>query len=559
MPRKKKDQEYQDWVKTVKYCRSSRQGMTTAWKRWYNMMDDNLFTRRMPDGSKPIEVNEMNAIVQNIIPAIALDQGIVEVRSISADDLDMAQAFIWEGVGRYIVKQYNLHEPLVKTIFDALVLGDGLIKIGYYLFPMVGEAQWRAGLASENAVAPYSVFGLNTPMFEFYPDYYASDWRRMRYYVHEYTKHMDELKDNPALDQKVVNKLKPNSGVLSYLKNMVFAFDDKDKPPEDYVTIQEIHSFPEGEVFILAEDAGVEEFLYKGPEQFPMLPFERLSFFPRPLKLWGKGITQSIEGHILDLSKLHNYAMNVAKKQSLIKLLLNSAVWKPEEIKRLERGVDTTHGLPGDPRDSYEIIDYGATGTNFMFEQLMERKRRIIRDQSGVSQVQMGTPEPGIDTATEASILKGQGDLRNLWRAKMFSMFASRVLEKMFYVISVTYEPERIAAMAGLPVPMVVPLIEAYNPSKFLVEYGHTAAISRTERLQKLQILASLAGPALNPAVFLKLLTEVLGFEFSDALLVQGQMLSGGSPQQGNQAAPGTPGARPAESDDQMMANMSRG
>ena len=549
-----KDEEYNHWVKAIRYCRSARRDMEKCWKRWYNIIDDNLFRGKMASGGEAIEVNELTAIVENIMPSIALKPGQVEIRSFAIEDME--EAAIDEAIARYLIRQYDLHRDFSLTIYDALVLGDGIMKLGYWLSPLVTEAQWRAGLGAEMSVSALSAFALNVPLFEIYPDYAADRWSRQRFIVHEIDKHIDELRDNPILEQSVVRKIKPNRTVEKLFN---LGLERQDAKEAEYVTIQEIYDFPNGQLLIMAGEAGPKQFLYRGDAPFPFIPVERLEFFPRPLNVWGKSISQSVESHILSLSKLHNYMEMAVKKESLIKLLVNAALIPDKLQKKFETSKDEVIPVKGNPQGATFPVDYRTVSSNYSFERAMDRKMATLRELSGVTYTERGIHEPGVQTATESAMLKGASEVRNAWRSEMFSKFASRVLEKLLYIVTTTYEPARIAKMVGYPVEAIRPYIRPYDPSRFVLEYGQAAAASNIERIQKLQVLVNMIGPALNPAMVLKLLTDALGFEYSDALLIQGQLLqTGGASGAMSQSPAGTPGRRPAETGEAQMRRLTQ-
>lgn len=548
--RKPKDKVYNDWVTAIKHARSGRMAMEQCWRRWYNITDDYLWGNRRGNKTyEPIQVNMMQSLLQSIIPNVTFQGGKVELRAFAMED--MIGAAIWEKAAKYLVLKQNLADEFEMVVFNALVLGDGLMKVGHHTLPLLSEPQWNAGLASERGAQPFSVYGAEWPLFEFLPDYSVDRWKRQRFFIHELDKHIDEVHDNPAYNKKQVDKVKPTRRTeeIFYLSH-----PDKVDKKKDYVAIQEVHDLINAKVMVIAEGAGPDSYLYNEPEPFNMIPMERLSFFPRPMNVFGKGITQSIEKHLLSISKMHTYMEKVARNEALINVLVDVAKIPKEMIKELEKSKDSFIAVTGDPAGSYDIMQFGAASKNFVFDQILGLKKQEIREQAGAGRQQQGMHEPGIRTATESMLLEGNADVINKWRARKFSEFASRVLEKMLFIVSVTYTPERIAKMVGYPVQAIAPFLEPYDPSKYILKYGETAVTDRAERMQKFQAFVGLFGQVLNPAMMIQVAADVFDLEYSDEMLIPGQMMGGGAGQQTGGGQPATAGFRPEESQSQQQA-----
>ena len=546
--KKNKKEEYDSWIMHIRRARSARKPMETVWKRWYNIADDAMWGK----GSKNInatQVNVIQSLLQNIIPNISFREGKTEIRAIAQQDI--FSAAIYEKIIRYIVKKQHLAEEFMMVIFNALILGDGLLKIGYDMMPLLSEPQWNAGLATERGASPYSVYGMEWPLFEFQPDYTVDRWRRQRFFIHEMDKHIDEVQDNPLYKKAQLDKVKP-----SRRTDEIFYTGDPDNvdKKKDYVPIQEIHDLVNAEMLIVADKSGADDFLYRGPEPFGMIPMEHLFFFPRPMNVFGKGITQSIEKHIISISKMHTYMENILKKEALLKIIVDASKFGPKQRKELDKSEDSIISVPGDPKGSYEVINYGSASNQFAFERALGLKDQTVRNIAGAGRQQEGLHEVGVSSATESSILQGNADAINLWRSQRFADFAGRVLEKMLFIVTATYEPERIAKMVGYPVQAIAPFIsEPYDPSKFMLTYGQAALMDSAERRENFMIFMKLFGGAINPAIAVQIAADIFDLQYTDEMLVPGQMLGNPAMQGQGGGQPATPGYRPAESQNQGM------
>jgi hypothetical protein len=235
-------------------------------------------------------------------------------------------------------------------------------------------------------------------------------------------------------------------------------------------------------------------------------------------------MTQSIEKHVKELSEVQTYMNRTVAKEAILHVLINSAMITPEAQQKLEDGKDGYVPVisDGDLSHAVHVLDYGTNSSQYSFQVARQELLETIRSISGVAASQRGWHEPGVETAEEARMLEAAGDVRNTMRKRAFSRFASRTISKLLYIITLEYPPERIAAMAGIG-PEYAPLIAAAGPfdaTKFVVDYGMTAANSRQERLQKLMIFKSMVGDYLNPAVLARMTADVLDFDFTDELMV---------------------------------------
>jgi hypothetical protein len=543
MPEYTQDTEYTAWCETYRYAVEGRQQIEKCWRRWYNILDDSLYaSAKNSDGSDAVEVNELASIIETIVPNIILNPGRIEISAIKQENVNLA--VIYEYIAKYILTHYNIKEQFIQAVVDTLTLGDSLIKVGYWLLPLVQDAQWRTGLTG---VGTASAFALHTPLFEFYPDYHVKKWSLQRFFIHEVWKHIDELKDNELFEKSQVDKLKPSQSELDVFD----IHDNTGSKRKEYVKLQEIHNLITGEMLVMSYDGGPNSFLMRQPEEHPIIPFERLSFFPRPLNLWGTSVSQRIERHLISLSRMHSGLDSILRKLAVFKFLYDGTKWKSEMVKLLKTANDEVIPTIGPPEGSYQVIDLGIASKQFVFDQAINLKLATIRSSSGVTSQQQGVAQAGIDTAFEVNTLQSAADVKNKMRLSIFEAFAQRVLEKLIYLVSVEYTSDRIAGMVGFDEDIIRQMnIPPYDPSKYIVKYGESAVTANQDKLQKLMILQQ-SGLPLNPVEYARQMVDALGLEWTDELIIQGLPMNNmRSPQQGGGERPqgvSTPGASPKQ------------
>lgn len=518
-----KEEEYAYWTEIYRNCVDSRRDIEQQWVKYYNAVDDQLFVgRKNADKSDVIEINELSSIVETIIPNIILKPGSVEVRAVNEEDI--YRAVIYEYIAKYILRHYNIRDQFIRTVFDTLVLGDGLVKVGYWLLPLIQDAQWRAGMSSSSRSGGFvdvgeSAFALHTKLFEFYPDYHIDDWSQQRFFIHEVWKHISEFEDNDLYDKKVVKRLKPSLVEKDLYSTTTGNFDFLKK--KEYVKVQEIHDLINAKMKIMSYDSGAGEFLYDNDVLYPIIPFERLAFGYRPMKIWGSSVSQKIYQHVKSLSKYHSALDSLLGKLGITKVLYNQALWKADMIKKLEASSDSVIGIAGPPTGSYEVMDLGISSKQFVFDRAIALKEETIRSISGVTRSQMGEHDVGAKTAFEVNVLKGSADVKMAMRLELFESFASRVMEKLLYIVSIEYEPARVAQMTGIRADVVDGLMQPYDPSRFVLSYGESAMEANNERLQKLTFLLN-SGLPLNPVEFGRIFMDALNLEYTDNLILPG-------------------------------------
>jgi len=329
--------------------------------------------------------------------------------------------------------------------------------------------------------------------------------------------HIDDILDNPAYKKKASRKLSP-----TYSADEVFDFESSPNidVEHEYVKIQEVHDFRLGRVGIMAE--GLNEWLYYDDEPYNIVPYENLTFWPRPKSVWGDSLTQSIEKHVKELSETMTYMNRTVAKEALLKVLYNPAMIG-ENLARMEDKSDSFIPVLGDDLSkALHVVDYGTAQSQYAFHMSLTQIREMIRSVSGVTAQQRGWHEEGVETAVEANMLQSAADVRNTMRQRMFSRFASRSISKLLYIITLEYPAERIAEMAGLDSSWawMIRAAGTFDATKFNVDYGMTAVNARQERLQKLVMFKNLVGDYLNPVVIAKMAADILDFDFVDEMMV---------------------------------------
>ena len=546
----KREELISRWKSRYDFSNHKRKPDVARWARWERYIDDEMWSSPIDKVGKRLhEVNELKSCIMSVMPYIILEPAVIQIRAYSPEDAP--EAMIREKIARNIDRQHDLFEEFMFGVYDGLLYGNGIFKLSYRDDLMIGRPNLSSSLPSR------SINIRSVPLGEIFPDFSVRKWKEQGYIIHESAVHYDDLLGNPAYKQSLVKKIRPS---LTEAEVHDFIVPPGHSGEKEYVPIREIHSFRTGDVFITS-DFNEKDWLYEGPELYGISPFKNLWFFPRPKVLWGDSLTQSIEEHIKELGEVYTFMMDRVGIEALLKVIYQAASFGPDEMDKLENPnhayIATTEE---NPANAIHVVDFSTAKSQYTFQTAMAEIREVIRSVSGVTAQQRGWHEAGVETKAEAIMLNDASQIRSVLRQKMFSRFAADVVNDLLYISSLEYTPERLAKMAGLN-PQYTYLLQHYGPhdrSKFVVDYGMTAANSRAERIQKLQIFQQLVGPYLNPAIIAQIAAEALDFEYSEEMIIYqalglmpgGQGQGGGQqgiPQQGRQQAMGVLNSRIAQ------------
>jgi len=295
-------------------------------------MDDNLWlNQRLPDGTSPSDVNELKPCILSILPYVILEPPVTDVRAYDPNDVQMAA--IWGGVAEHIDKRLDLFSEFYECAYDALLYGDGVMKLGYWEDILLDRPLWGEGL-TEPFGQSIGLHASHTPLYEIYPDMRKDRWNKMEYIIHSKAIHIDDVKSNPAYKQSIVKKIKPNLQDTMIYDVILQNKDMKD----EYVAIQEIHDYRDGKVRVMAP--GVDDWLAIENEPYGISPFEHLQFMFRPRTLWGDSISQAVQKHQKDISEITTYMVRALSREGIVKLLMRMAEWDEGSIVKLKSPYD---------------------------------------------------------------------------------------------------------------------------------------------------------------------------------------------------------------------------
>jgi hypothetical protein len=529
------------WKKRIKISRDIREQYMSDWVYWQNMFDDNMWsTRRSTKQSSRIinnsvnsavQVNELESIVMSMLPQIDFHTPIFEVET--NIDGDLFSSLVYEFYSMKLFEVLKMFFSVREMVFDTLLLGGGVHKTGI-------SYQVEQNTADNNIIEELPVSTSVSPMNMLW-DYRFDNWTGKLWIAEEIVKPLDIIKDSDMYEHT-----KDLKGNLSSYADASFQTANSYGEEADMVRIVEIHDLQKHKLLVVSLQH--DEFL-RYEDDYQTEIYDRLEFIPTaPRRFWGKSIVQSLEDHIVRLSKHNQYMDNDSSATGRQIYMIDSSLGG-ENVKLLEssksRVVLSVDGLTQMGNPPVQQVRLASNTFNWM--SVINEVERTIRLLSGSSMQERGAHEPGVETLGESAMLAEKSAIRNQDRALLLSFFIQEVMGKMLKLSSDFIRPERIAEVIGIP-PELAWKIEPFDKMKLSVKFGSTAVEARQTYLNKLLMLAQLFPQALNQQELIQRVMNALGFGLRDIRLLsnggqvpsetpptsagggQGQLSSGSAP-----------------------------
>lgn len=523
----KSSEELNDWKDEISKARKQRQVYVTHWNYWEQVYDDNLWgnhrfesiarkSSQNKSNFRP-QINELESIVMNILPKIHFYAPVFEISSNYNEPLYRFSAYIYELLAGVLYDKLGMFDTVGDVILDTLLLGGGVHKVGYSYTVETSAYSLGDGTTENPEITNDMVFsGYVSPKNVLW-DSRVTSWRDKRWFAEEIIKPVEEVKKSTLYSAK---DLKGNLTLTS--DNEGIRQEVKENRKGDLVRLVEIHDLINSKILTIAD--GHDSILRKD-DDYGIELYDSLCFIPsRPRRFWGKSIAQSIEEHMINLSKIYHYMMSHSKRAGLTKLLAESSLLSPEAIRKLESSNDfeivPIDGVSqGEPIQ--ELKHSGVSADWFSNYTVVDS---IIRYLSGVTQQERGRHETGVATAFEVARLAEASDVRNRYRILMLNRFVANVMRKLLTIVSDNFPTERIADMVGLPEEFSFQILP-FDNMKLEVKYGSTAVEARREQLNRVIMFSQLAaqfGLQVNPQGVLELISGALGLELNESMLLLG-------------------------------------
>ena len=515
-----REEELVLWKKRIKISRDIREQYISDWIYWQNMFDDNMWSSRrslkqnsrltMNSLNSAVQVNELESIIMSMLPQIDFHTPIFEVETnVDSTSEMLFTSLVYEF---YALRLFEMLKMFFKTrdiVFDTLLLGGGVHKTGI-------AYEVEQNVSDNNIINELPISAPVSPMNLLW-DYRFDNWDGKLWIAEEIVKPIELIQDSSIYSN--TKDLKSN---ISSYEDAGYVTTENYGTDKDMVRIVEIHDLQNHKLIVISLQHN--EFL-RYDDDYQTEIYDRLEFIPSaPRRFWGKSIVQSLEEHLIRLSKINQYMDNDSSAQGRQIYMVDSSIGN-EQIKLLESSqskiiipVDGLNGMPQDP-----IRELRLVAKTFNWTSIINEIDRTIRLLSGASMQERGAHEPGVETLGESNMLAEKSAVRNNDRALILSFFIQEVMGKMLKLSSDFIRPERIAEIVGIPVELSYK-IEPFDRMKLSVKFGSTAIESRQTYLNKLLMLAQLFPQSLNQTELIQKVMNALGFGIRDIRLLSSQV-----------------------------------
>lgn len=540
-----------------------KQNYLPDWVYWEKVYNDQVWggneksrsARRASVNEKGFipQLNELESIVLTILPEILFfDPAFEFTPTHPAWDWSAA---VWELFAAHLYKIKEFDETLEEIALDGLILGSGVHKSGYSY--EVADTSYQLGDATtgKTETSKDMTFSDWVSPKDLLLDYRVDKWGDVRWIAQEIRKPVEEVKAN-----KMYSNTSDLVGTLSSTDQFTGMTPPSRKEfknrKNDTVLLTEIHDLEQGKIITVADKH--DKFLRRD-DDYGIPLFDMLSFTPaRPKRVFGKSIAQSIEEHMIAVSKYLYYMDEHTRRGGVSRWVFDKNKVDRDVIEKMKSPTDFAMIGVEDLDGGIPIQEIKASPMSMEWFSLFNMRQSMMRMLSGVTMQSRGRHEPGVETAFEAAKLQEAGDGRNRSRVKKLNRFIAKIMERQLRIVSDTWSREQILASLGIPAELSFKLLPFTNMA-INVKFGSTAMQARNEELQKVMSLAQILGQAgiqVNPEGFVKIVSNAIGLDFRQLSLLLQQPPTQGQGGTGSQPGTGEPGGGGGGTDQQILGQL---
>ena len=220
-----KEEELKVWKQRIKLAEEFRKPFLTDWNYYEQVYDSNLWGKNafgqrniLTNPSSPVQINETDPIINNIIPKIAFNYPIFDVEDMVAGN--SLAALIYEVYALKLYEVLDMFFVIRDVIMDALLLGGGIHKTGMMYDVELSQYNVEGSQATISGTIPSYI---NNEMLisvavsprNVYWDYQFNSWKDKRWIAEEIIKPVDEVKDSGLYSN--TRNLKGNLSIAEFL------------------------------------------------------------------------------------------------------------------------------------------------------------------------------------------------------------------------------------------------------------------------------------------------------------------------------------------------------
>lgn len=427
-------QKVELWKERIKVCEKfAKENFSENAKRWINLYEGKHFKGSVELRDR-IVVNYAYAIIKAIIPQIYYQDPYLYV---TADKDIITQIPDYKELTQMAEDKLNrtwreikVKRQMKRILLDMLVMGFGVGKLGYYTETIANTSLETDKEFTELIKNEYPYFLRHSP-FDILMDYEAKSIDDRRYTIGIYYLPYNQIKNNEMY--KNTKNIKGD-----YTTSGEEYFKEGNIQPElehdlKRVKLYEIEDIVEHKIYVVCDEA--DKFLMEKDNPYKINSNYRFLYVNEvPDKLYPLSDISQIEDLNLELDKTRTQMINHRAK-SQRKIIVEDGVLDDESKQALMSGKDLELVIIN-PDTKDKIMKFDASSLTADFYNMNNVIIDDIHHIGGVGANQMGTEGLTEKTATEASYIQQNANLRNSERLDTLTDYCQDVGNDMLSIIN---------------------------------------------------------------------------------------------------------------------------
>lgn len=481
-------------------------------KQWYDRETDYGYVGSDAPRDR-ITVNLTGSTILNIAPFLVARNPEFIVSPKHPDDV--VSAMIQQAALNYEWKARDMQRELKRAVYDALIIGHGVIKTGYTL--ELDEAR-----SKEDGEINYSDFvkadapfiqRVNPFNFIFDPTGGTYDLRSARWCAEVIFVPLSDVLANKRYNQKVITSIKDKEYTLTTKNSFLAASEDYPKfntdksmlwdaeiPEHELIVLYEIYDKKFKKYMVMA--SGVEEPLLEKEWPYEYLtgfPYQKLDYIPIPSEPYGLGIPYWIEDQQFELNRIRTHQFEHRRRFNRKYEVVKGAVEESEETKLIE-GEDGTIIWVQAAGSVRAIEDAPMSSDQQIVEQIIKAD---VQELTGSDALIRGGALPSRTTGTEVSTRANLFRLKLDDRVEDVEKFVVNIGRQVLQHIKANYTIEKAVKVAGKAGEYWITFTPEDIQGEFDIEVEsisaekHDPAVERQQAISIFQMASSM-GPAIQ-------------------------------------------------------------
>lgn len=388
------------------------------------------------------------------VPVIDVPRG-TAIAQIGGQIVDaQKQVDLFEAVDNAELEKIQLKPKARRLINDALVLPYGVGKLEWVIEtePVPAENQPEGATEAkleERVTRQYLRFTRVKPWcFLWDTDLAEFDLSEARWVAEVKYMCEEDLKLDPYLDNVELDEIEDNA--VYYDVNFKAGKDYQEEDDKRW-KVYEIHDLHNSKLMVWIE--GSKKLNRNEENPYKLLDSEGsvysvLGFDETPLDSFPLALTNQVKSKQEAYNYLRSYAVNHAARAHRRYKVMEGAFQSEAEEEKWEQGADmTTVKMKAMNMGPDPISDANISGDIYNVADIIKRE---ITEDVGVSAFARGTREPGVDTAYEASLIQGGGDIKIQEKRDIVREFVKKIVKKFNIILQEYADIPTVTQIVGL-------------------------------------------------------------------------------------------------------------